>query len=195
MSDELTLDLWKPRDLTSLLFPGPAPFPAPYHAPNPSLTYTAPATPTHPAPAPAPNASKRVTNTYPKPEWKMGRIALKPIITRSKDIPGGEIPQADNGDNFCLTWHFKGSCFSECKGKGTHRLPTAAKTARLDMWHKLFCARATTPPVYAAASVGPYTHPSMHRPPRSISQPKPPVPEINFPADATSAASSISKQE
>ena len=176
MVDDLELGIWRPPALpaafTSFFTPPPAQPPGP--------------PPVGPQPGPAPGGrpgrqprrsptpgftpQSRHDNPEPIPQWQMGQQPLKPCVEAAR-AAGVAIPVMDTGGNACLTWHFKGACYSNCRGAAAHRRPSTAEYRRLDSYNRRFCKGPTRPdpapdqPPPRPQPLGNYVQPALPRDP------------------------------
>ena len=185
MIDDLRFERWRPPPLPAPLAQLLNPPQGPTRQPAPAFGLTPPQRPA-PAPAPAPalalpphqprgptEPQVPVMNPTPVAQWQVGTAALRPMIDQAKQLGSG-IPKADNGMNICLTYQFKGRCYSLCRGRSTHRRLSAAEYQRVNMWHSQFCSAATPPqPPPVPSYQGYYTQPAL---PRPAPPPRPPQP-------------------
>ena len=56
---------------------------------------------------------------------------------------GAPVPQTDDGRPFCLSYHLKGVCNSNCCGRHAHRTLYPHEQGVLSAWKSQFC---TAPP-------------------------------------------------
>ena len=66
-------------------------------------------------------------------------------MEQSDRTTGAPVPQTDDGRPFCLSYHLKGMCNSNCGGRHTHRTLSQHEQGVLSAWKSRFCA--APPPV------------------------------------------------
>jgi len=103
---------------------------------------------------PGPSRGARIANLAPIP----GLVNLVPSATKLKDLMGSSSPpRLDNGAEMCLSYLFRGGCWSNCRRIAQHTPNLSApEKQRL----KEYLTQCLTPAPTAAASV-PTTHPAL----------------------------------
>ena len=86
-------------------------------------------------------------NPYPAPLLQVGPGFLIRRVIDDTASQGVDIPETDDGRHFCLSFHLKGMCNSNCGGRHSHRALSQSKFGRLVGWCEKFCSEEAAPPV------------------------------------------------
>ena len=82
-----------------------------------------------------------VQNPNPLPHLQVGTgFRLRQSMEQSNVTTGSPVPQTADGRPFCLSYHLKGVCNSNCGGRHSHRTLSPHKRGILSTWKSLFCA-------------------------------------------------------
>ena len=90
---------------------------------------------------------------FPTYKWDKG-FRLQQSMEQSNVTTGSPVPQTNDGRPFCLSYHLKGVCNSNCGGCHAHRTLSPHERGTLSLWKSCFCAE--THPV-GEVSIPPWT--------------------------------------
>ena len=94
-----------------------------------------------------------VQNPNPLPHLQVGPgFRLRQSMEQSNITTGSPVTQTADGHPFCLSYHLKGVCNSNCSGRHAHRTLSPNERGILSAWKSRFCtethpvAEISTPP-------------------------------------------------
>ena len=96
-----------------------------------------------------------VQNPNPLPHLQVGLgFRLRQLMEQATILTGSPVPQTADGLPFCLSYHLKGVCDSNCGSRQAHRALSPHERGILSAWKYRFC---TDPHPVSEISAPPWT--------------------------------------
>ena len=112
----------------------------------------APSPPTHAPHKTPPRGEERKNQSATHNPWSSAHLKVYPGLGIRRAIyavakEGINVPNRDYNRHFCLSYHFKGVCNSNCGGRQSYRTMTQRNIGWMTEWKNRFFSEDAPPPV------------------------------------------------